>query len=151
MIAPITAHCQRMFTLMGRFPDALLLLFTRIAVGHIFWASGQTKVEGWSLSDSAVELFRSEYRLPLIPPEIAATMAATMEHVLPLMLLIGLGTRFAALGLFAMTLVIQLFVYPEAWWVHAMWLAALAWIIAKGGGALSLDHLIVRRMGSAHP
>lgn len=139
------ALTRRLIDNMNCIPDALLLLFTRIAVGHIFWASGQTKVEGWGLSPSAVDLFRDEYRLPLLSPETAATMAATMEHLLPLMLLIGLGTRFAALGLFAMTLVIQLFVYPEAWWVHAMWFAALAWIIAKGGGALSIDHLFVRR------
>lgn len=140
------AFIRRLMMQMARIPDAFLLLFTRIAVGHIFWASGRTKVDGWGLSDSAVALFTTEYKLPLIPPEIAATMAATMEHVLPLMLLIGLGTRLAALGLFAMTLVIQIFVYPEAWWVHAMWLAALLWLVAKGGGALSLDHPIARRM-----
>ncbi|MEQ1510558.1 MAG: DoxX family protein [Sphingopyxis sp.] len=137
---------ERLNALLSRIPEALLLLFTRIAVGHVFWASGRTKVEGWGLSPSAVDLFRNEYKVPIIPPETAAIMAATMEHLLPLILLLGFGTRFAALGLFGMTLVIQIFVYPDAWWLHAMWLAALAWIIAKGGGALSLDHLLARRI-----
>lgn len=136
---------DRLNRLMRMTPDAALLLFTRIAVGHIFWASGRTKVEGWALRPEAIDLFRDEYQLPILSPELAATLAAIGEHLFPIMLLIGLGTRYAALGLFGMTLVIQLFVYPEAWWVHALWFALLAWLIARGGGAWSVDALVARR------
>ncbi|MBO9645036.1 MAG: DoxX family protein, partial [Pseudacidovorax sp.] len=92
--------------------DALALV-DRVAIAAIFWQSGRTKVDGWfHINDSAYELFRTEYRLPLIPPELAAQMAATAEHVLPVLLVLGLATRLPALGLLGMTLVIQLFVYP---------------------------------------
>jgi putative oxidoreductase len=129
-------------------------------VAAVFWKSGQTKIEGLAidivsgsfelgmprLSSSAVDLFRDEYQLPLISPELGATLAALGEHVLPLMLLLGLGTRFAALGLLVMTAVIQLLVYPAAYPTHGVWAAVLLWLMVRGPGAVSIDHaLAVRR------
>jgi putative oxidoreductase len=92
-------------------------------------------------------LFRDEYQLPLLAPELGATLAALGEHALPLLILLGLGTRFAALGLLVMTAVIQLLVYPGAWPTHGVWAAVLLWLMALGPGAVSLDHWLARRRG----
>lgn len=123
--------------------DALLLL-ARITPGAVFWQSGRTKVDGWQLRDSALYLFQEEYRLPLIDPALAAGLAAFAEHLLPILLLLGLGTRLAAAGLLGMTLVIQLLVYPDAWATHGTWAVALLLLIGQGGGRLSLDHGLQR-------
>jgi putative oxidoreductase len=121
-------------------PDAVLLLLDRVAVAAIFFLSGRTKVQGlFTLKESTYELFRSEYALPLVPPELAAQMAATAEHVFPLLLVLGLCTRGAALGLLGMTAVIEIFVYPDAWPTHLSWAALLLPLVAKGGGKWSLD------------
>ena len=123
-------------------PDATLLLLDRVAVAAIFFLSGRTKVQGlFTIKESTYELFRSEYALPLIPPELAAQMAATAEHVFPLLLVLGLCTRGAALGLLGMTAVIEIFVYPDAWPTHLSWAALLLPLVAKGGGAWSLDRV----------
>jgi len=127
-------------------PDAALLLLDRVAVAAIFFLSGRTKVEGlFTIKDSTYELFRSEYALPLVPPELAAQMAATAEHVLPLLLVLGLCTRGAALGLLGMTAVIEIFVYPDAWPTHLSWAALLLPLVAKGGGRWSLDRVMRMR------
>ena len=123
-------------------PDAALLLLDRVAVAAIFFLSGRTKVQGlFTIKDSTYELFRSEYALPLVPPELAAQMAATAEHVFPLLLVLGLCTRGAALGLLGMTAVIEIFVYPDAWPTHLGWAALLLPLVAKGGGTWSLDRV----------
>jgi putative oxidoreductase len=129
----------------AKIPEAAVLLFVRVAIGHVFWASGRSKVEGlFTMRPEIVDLFRDEYALPLIPPEIAAPMATVAEHVLPVLLIAGLLTRFAALGLVVMTLVIQFFVYPDAWWpTHSLWLALLTVILWRGGGAWSLDRFVL--------
>jgi putative oxidoreductase len=134
-------------------PDAALLLLDRVAVAAIFFLSGRTKVQGlFTIKDSTYELFRSEYALPLVPPELAAQMAATAEHVLPLLLVLGLCTRGAALGLLGMTAVIEIFVYPDAWPTHLSWAALLLPLVVKGGGKWSLDRVIsVRWARGAHP
>lgn len=122
------------------FPISLILLIQRFAVAAIFFFSGRTKVEGWfTLTDSAFELFRNEYRLPLISPEVAAYVATTAEHVFPALLVLGLLTRLSALALLMMTLVIQLFVYPDAWPTHLSWAGLLASLIAFGGGRFAVD------------
>lgn len=145
--------------LMARIPESVIALLGRFSVAAVFWKSGQTKIEGLAidivsgsfefgmprLSSSAVDLFRDEYQLPLISPELGATLATLGEHVLPLLLLLGLGTRFAALGLLVMTAVIQLLVYPAAYPTHGVWAAVLLWLMVRGPGVVSLDHLIVRR------
>lgn len=121
-------------------PHDALALGARLATASIFFLSGRTKVEGWlTVTPGAYELFRSEYRLPLLPPELAAHLAAYAEHLFPLLLLIGLATRAAALSLLGMTLVIQLFVYPDAWPTHLSWAVLLAYLIGRGGGGLSVD------------
>jgi putative oxidoreductase len=132
---------------LDRVPRAAIQLSARLAIAPVFWLSGQTKVDGWTIKDTTFDLFRYEYALPVIPPELAAYMATFMEHALPILLVMGLATRFAALGLLGMTFVIQLFVYPDAWTVHALWGALLLVIVARGPGAWSLDHLIGRRIG----
>lgn len=119
-----------------------LALVDRIAIGAIFFLSGRTKVEGLlSVTDGAYVLFREEYRLPLIAPEIAAHMAAYAEHLFPILLVLGLFTRFAALSLLAMTAVIQIFVYPDAWPTHLSWAGLLLYLIGRGAGTFSLDRL----------
>ena len=141
-------------------PWSLVALPLRIIIAHPFFVSGQTKVDGpgfggqWlgldltfklplGLREAAVDLFASEYKLPLLNPELAAYAAATLEHLLPVLLVLGLFTQLSALGLLAMTMVIQIFVYPDAWWtVHAYWAAILLVLIARGPGAVSMDRWI---------
>jgi putative oxidoreductase len=126
-------------------PFWLIALGARIFPAATFWRSGQTKVEGWQVTDSAIALFHGEYKLPLIDPTLAAYMAALAEHFFPVLLVIGLATRFAALALLFMTLVIQVFVYPSAWPIHGVWATCFLIVIARGPGLLSIDHLIARR------
>ena len=145
--------------LFERIPNTLIAFIARFSIAAVFWSSGQTKVQGFvfnlvsgdvelgwpRLSESALALFQDEYRLPFMPPELAAPMAATAEHVLPVLILIGLGTRFSALALLGMTLVIQLFVYPGAYATHGTWAAVLLVLMARGPGMLSVDHWLASR------
>lgn len=127
-------------------PDALLLFVARLGIAAIFFLSGRTKVDGvLHITDSTYELFRSEYALPLIPPHAAAILATGAEHLFPLLLVLGLFTRLSALALLGMTLTIQIFVYPDAWPTHLSWAAILLPLIARGGGAWSLDALSTKR------
>lgn len=122
---------------------ALLALAARVAMAAIFLMSGRTKVTGWlTVSEGTYALFREEYRLPLLPPELAAHLAAYAEHLFPLLLVLGLATRLSALALLGMTLVIQLFVYPDAWPTHLSWASLLLYLAARGGGTLSLDRAL---------
>lgn len=136
----------RLAELAGRLlPETVQLLVARLGIAAVFFQSGRTKVEGWlTITDSTFYLFETDYKLPLVPPYLAAHMATYAEHLLPILLLLGLGTRFAALGLLGMTTVIEVFVYPDAWPTHLSWAAILLPLIAKGGGALSLDRLLRR-------
>lgn len=121
-------------------PPSLLLLVQRLGIAAVFFMSGRTKVDGLlTVNDTAFELFRSDYALPLIKPEIAAYAATYSEHLFPLLLVLGLFTRFAATALLIMTLVIEIFVYPDAWPTHLSWAGLLLPLIALGGGKLSLD------------
>ena len=129
-------------SLAARGPQSLIALLSRIAIADIFWRSGQTKVSGFSIREETFYLFREEYKGPLLPPDLAAYLSTIGEHVFPVMLVLGLATRLSALGLFGMTLVIQLFVVPGGWPEHLLWFALLASIIARGPGAISLDHLV---------
>ena len=124
-------------------PHDLLALASRVSIAAIFFLSGRTKVEGLlTLNESAYALFRTEYKLPLLPPDLAAHLAAYAEHLFPLLLVVGLFTRFSALALLGMTLVIQLFVYPAAWPTHLSWAALLLYLVGRGGGRLALDRLL---------
>lgn len=124
-------------------PDALLLLVGRLGIASVFFLSGRTKVDGIiHITDATYELFRTEYKLPIIPPEIAAVMATYSEHIFSILLVLGLFTRISATALFFMTLTIEIFVYPDAWSTHLSWAAILLPLIARGGGSWSLDALI---------
>ena len=130
-----------------RIPHSLVALFARLAIAPVFWFSGRTKVDGFVLQQNTIYQFEHDFGLPF--PQLMATLAALGEHILPIMLVLGLGTRFAAAGLFVMTLVIQ-FVFPMGWWSnHALWFAILLYLVAQGGGRISLDHLIKERMKRA--
>ena len=130
--------------LMASVPYALVALITRISIGGVFWQSGQTKLDGWHISASAIELFRNEYQLPLIDPTVAAYFSATAEHLFPMLLVIGLGTRFAALALLIMTLIIEIFVYPDAWPTHGTWAACFLILMTRGPGVISVDNVITK-------
>jgi putative oxidoreductase len=149
------ARFERVFSAI---PLDVVALLGRFSIAAVFWKSGQTKIEGlridpiagefdvgWPrLGDFTVDLFRDEYALPVISPELAAYAATLAEHLLPVLLLIGLGTRFAALGLLLMTLVIQVLVYPGAYPTHGTWAAVLLFLMAYGPGRVSLDRLLRR-------
>lgn len=141
----IPALVLRANALMSYIPYWFVALILRIPIAAVFWRSGQTKVEGWHLSSSAIELFKDEYRLPLIDPTLAAYLATFAEHFFPVLLVLGLATRFAALSLLIMTLVIEIFVYPDAWPTHGTWAACFLVLMAQGAGKVSLDHWIARQ------
>lgn len=141
---------DRAFRLAEAAPLWPVSLIARLSIAAVFWQSGQTKVDGFMVNDSAIFLFENEYKLPLIDPWLAAHMAAFAEHFFPVLLVLGLGTRFAALALLGMTLVIQTFVYPGAWPTHGTWAACLLLIALRGPGPVSLDHwLFARRTPTA--
>ncbi len=121
-------------------PHSALALIDRIAIAAIFFLSGRTKVDGWlHVNDSAYALFREEFKLPLLPPELAAHLATYAEHLFPLLLVLGLFTRLSALALLGMTAVIQVFVYPDAWPTHLSWAGLLLYLVGRGGGEIALD------------
>ena len=133
---------RSMNALGGLIPQDLVALAARAFPAVVFWQSARTKVEGFTISDSTYFLFENVYNLPVIPPATAAVLATVAEHVLPVLLILGLLSRFSALGLLVMTAVIQIFVFPEAWVTHGLWAVALLVVVAQGPGRLSLDHLL---------
>ena len=127
---------------LGRVPPDAVSLALRIFPALVFLQSGRTKVEGFTIKPATYYLFENEYALPLIPPGIAAVTATTAEHLLPALMIAGLFTRFAALGLIGMTAVIEIFVYPEAWITHGLWASALFALVVLGPGRFSLDRAL---------
>lgn len=122
-----------------QFPLSILQLGLRIGVGAAFFRSGLLKYNSWQFT---VQLFRDEYKVPLLDPQLAAELAMSVELSVPLLLFAGLATRVATLPLLAMIGVIQIFVYPNAWSDHLLWGSALVLLLTRGPGALSLDHVI---------
>ena len=122
---------------LDHFPLSVLQLMFRIAIAAVFWSSGLTKIASW---DTTIALFRDEYMVPLLPPELAAVMSATFELSCSALIVVGLATRLATLPLLGMTFVIEVFVYPEYWSMHLMWATVLLFLLTKGPGAFSLDH-----------
>ena len=158
MIRSLETHPENPSALIGamrtvaavldKIPQSLISLAARIFPAAVFWMSGQTKVEGFHVTDNAIALFRDEYRLPLIDPALAANIAAFSEHFFPVLLVIGLASRLSALALLGMTAVIEIFVYPDAWPTHGVWATCFLVVIARGPGIFSLDHLIARRFAA---
>jgi putative oxidoreductase len=125
-------------------PYWLLALLLRLAVAVIFWNSAMTKLANWA---TALSLFADEYKLPVLPPDLAAYTAVSIELAAPVLLVLGLLTRVTALVLLGMTAVIEIFVYPMAWPTHLQWAAMLLILLCRGAGKLSLDHLVAHRFG----
>ncbi|HDR9482345.1 TPA: DoxX family protein [Burkholderia aenigmatica] len=140
--SPATSRLAGIVQWLERVPYWLLAIPLRLAVATIFWNSAMAKLANW---DVALDLFRDEYRLPLLPPEVAAYMAVSIELSMPVLLVLGLATRPAALVLLGMTTVIEIFVYPLAWPTHIQWAAMLLVLLCRGAGWLSLDTMIRQR------
>jgi putative oxidoreductase len=135
----MVTRLDRLRTAAGRFPLSLIEFGMRLAVGATFFRSGMNKVESF---DTAITLFREEYRLPLVPPELAAYLGTAVELGASVLLVLGLFARLGAAALLGMTLVIQFLVYPENWPEHLMWASILAYVLSRGPGALSIDRII---------
>jgi len=145
--------------LLEKIPSSFIALIGRFSIAAVFWQSGQTKIEGFTLNlvkgdfslgwprlaDSTLFLFKEEYQLPLIAPEIAAVMATTAEHLFPVLLLLGFATRISALSLLIMTGVIQLLVYPGAYATHGVWASVLLYLLVYGAGKFSVDWLFIKK------
>lgn len=146
---------ERLVQVIGRFPASVTLLILRVTVAIPFWRSGLTKWNGFlDMSDSAVFLFAEEFKLhffgatvayPL--PKLMAFLSGSAEIVLPILLVVGLATRFAALGILAMTAIIQLTI-PDGWLsYHLPWAAMALALMTYGAGRLSADHIVARIYG----
>jgi putative oxidoreductase len=119
----------------------ILAIASRAAVAAIFLFSARTKVDGLlTIKDTTFTLFAEDYKVPLLPPELAAYMATYAEHLFPMLLILGLCTRLSALALLGMTAVIQIFVYPDAWPTHLIWAVPMLYLIGRGSGTLALDY-----------
>ncbi len=138
----LAERVESILDVLGRFPVAALQLLLRFSIASVFWHSGMTKIASW---DTTIALFRDEYMVPILPPEVAASLAATVELTCPVLLVLGLATRLATLPMLGMTFVIEVFVYPEQWIEHLMWASILVFILTRGPGALSLDPLIAHK------
>jgi putative oxidoreductase len=139
--SPGIAIVRRVRDTLESVPYALLALPLRAAIANVFWSSGMVKLANW---DTTISLFTDEYQVPLLPPELAANMALTIELSTPVLMVLGLFTRAAALVLLGMTTVIEVFVYPQAWPTHIQWAAMLLVLLCRGPGQLSLDALLWR-------
>jgi putative oxidoreductase len=126
-------------------PLSLLQLLMRVAIGSVFFNAGLLKYRSWEIT---LLLFRDEYKVPLVDPTLMARMATFNELTFSTLLFLGLATRLATLPFLGMIVVIQTFVYPSAWIEHLVWTSILLVLLTRGGGALSVDHLIARRGGA---
>ena len=139
----LRAHILAWCAWLERAPLAAFQLAFRFGMAGIFWNSGLSKIASW---DTTIVLFRDEYKVPVLPPELAATLATAVELICPVLLVLGLATRLATLPMLAMTFVIQVFVYPDSWSQHLIWAAMLGFLLSRGPGPLSLDHLLAQRL-----
>jgi putative oxidoreductase len=139
----LLGRVRRVYDRLGLLPLSLIQLMARVSLAMIFWRSGQAKIANWNLT---LQLFANEYKVPILPPEVAASMAAAVELSAPILLVLGLFTRIATLPMLGMALVIQVFVYPQAWVDHLTWTTMLLLLLSRGPGVLSLDHLIAKAL-----
>jgi putative oxidoreductase len=145
-VTTFTAVCAKL----ERFPLSIILLAMRVGVGAVFFRSGMLKIASWQFT---IKLFQDEYQVPLLDPVLAAQIATAVELGIPPLLFVGLATRIATLPLLVMIAVIQIFVYPNAWSDHLLWASALALVLTRGSGVVSLDHWIAgnRRLTEGSP
>ena len=143
LIASVRAPFVSARARLERFPLSILQLGLRIGIGAVFFKSGLLKINSWEF---AVKLFQDEYKVPLLDPVLAAQVTAFVELTVPVFLFLGLATRLATLPLLGMVFVIQTFVYPQAWAEHLLWVSVLTFLLTRGPGALSVDHLIERHL-----
>ena len=141
-IADLHARARAVIQHLERFPLSVIQLGLRVGLGSVFFNSGLLKLRSWEF---AVRLFRDEYKVPVLPPELAAVLAATVELTCPVLLFLGLATRLATLPLLGMVAVIQTFVYPGAWPEHLMWASILVFLLTRGPGSVSVDHVLEHR------
>jgi putative oxidoreductase len=134
---------ERIVAWLDHVPYSVLALPLRAAVATVFWNSGTEKLADWN---ATLQLFHDEYKVPLLPPDFAAHLSASIELTTPVLLVLGLLTRPAALVLLGMTTVIEVFVYPQAWPTHIQWAAMLLVLLCRGAGAFSIDHWLRRRL-----
>jgi putative oxidoreductase len=137
----MTAIVRQAFDLLDHVPDWLLAIPLRLAVATVFWDSAMAHLANWQ---TTLELFQTEYQVPILPPDVAAYMAVSIEVSAPILLVLGLAARAAALVLLGMVTVIELFVYPQAWPTHIQWAAMLLVLVCRGAGMISVDRLIQR-------
>jgi len=133
----LSLRLHQVIDLLDRFPTSILQLMFRVAIAAVFWSSGLTKIASW---DTTIALFRDEYMVPLLRPEIAAVISAMFELSCSVLIILGLATRLATLPLLGMTFVNEVFVYPEYWAMHLMWASLLLFLLTKGPGVFSLDY-----------
>ena len=138
-LSGLRASLARGLDVLGRFPLPVLQLMFRLAIASVFIKAGLTKIASW---DTTVQLFADEYKVPVLPPDLAATMAATFELGCSTLLVVGLATRPATLPLLGMIAVIQTFVYPQAYPEHLTWASLLLFLLTRGAGSWSLDHVL---------
>lgn len=132
------------FTAQSNWLQSAALLAARLWIAKVFFMSGLVKIKSW---DTTIALFTDEYKVPVLPPEIAAYIATAAELSLPVLLVLGLMTPVAALGLFVMTLVIELFIYPGTT-DHYHWMLLLGLLITHGSGKFGADFWLVRKFGN---
>ena len=135
----LLGRIRRVYDQLGLLPLSIIQLMARLSLAVVFWRSGQAKLANWDLT---LQLFANEYKVPVLPPEIAAPLAAAVELSCPVLLVLGLFTRIATLPMIGMTLVIQIFVYPMSWADHLIWMTMLLLLLSRGAGVISLDHLV---------
>jgi putative oxidoreductase len=145
-VTGVIGTIERVNRRLERVPYSVLALPLRFALATVFWNSGMTKLANW---DATLQLFEDEYKVPLLPPDIAAHLGAGIELTTPVLLVLGFLTRPAALVLLGMTTIIEVFVYPQAWPTHIQWAAMLLVLFCRGGGSYSIDHWLGQRLGSA--
>lgn len=139
----VTGIVQRL----NAIPYSVIALISRAATFSVFFRSGLQKLSDWN---ATLLLFQNEYRVPVLPPHLAAYMAASLELGASTLVLLGLLTRLGVGALLGMTAVIEIFVYPMAWPDHLQWLAFMLLLLARGPGEISVDALLFgRRPGKA--
>jgi len=138
---PLLALIRAILEWLEKMPHAVLALLARLALAAVFWGAGMLKMTNWQVSAKTFEEFAS-YNIPVLPPELAAYLATGVEHVTPVLMIIGLATRAAGGAMLGVIAVIFIFVHQDEWPAFCIWSSAIIFLLTKGPGVLSLDHLI---------